>query len=49
MRSICEALKETHRAFEQDEVPVGSVVVTNQLIIARGSNTFFSVFSAYIS
>jgi len=34
-----EALKEAQKAFEQDEVPVGSVVVTNQRIIARGSNT----------
>jgi len=33
-----EALKEAHRAFEQDEVPVGAIVVTNQRIIARGYN-----------
>lgn len=34
-----EALKEAKKAFESDEVPVGAVVVSNQRIIARGSNT----------
>lgn len=33
-----EALKEAHKAFEQDEVPVGAIVVSNQRIIARGYN-----------
>jgi tRNA(adenine34) deaminase len=33
-----EALKEAHKAFEADEVPVGAVVVTGQRIIARGCN-----------
>lgn len=33
-----EALKEAQRAFEQDEVPVGAVVVCNQRIIARAHN-----------
>ena len=35
---INEALKEAEKAYEQDEVPVGAVVVSNQRIIARGSN-----------
>lgn len=33
-----EALKEAQHAFEQDEVPVGAVVVSNNRIIARGHN-----------
>jgi tRNA(adenine34) deaminase len=33
-----EALKEAHRAFELDEVPVGVVIVANNKIIARGHN-----------
>ncbi len=33
-----EALKEAQRAFEEDEVPVGAVVVCNNKIIARGHN-----------
>lgn len=33
-----EALKEAQKAFEQDEVPVGAVVVSNNRIIARGFN-----------
>jgi tRNA(adenine34) deaminase len=33
-----EALKEAHKAFEQDEVPVGAVVVCNDRIIGRGHN-----------
>jgi tRNA(adenine34) deaminase len=33
-----EALKEAQRAFENDEVPVGAVVVCNQKIIARAHN-----------
>ncbi len=33
-----EALKEAHKAFEKDEVPVGAVVVCKQQIIARGHN-----------
>ncbi|MFM2206396.1 MAG: hypothetical protein RL213_371 [Bacteroidota bacterium] len=33
-----EALKEAHKAFEQDEVPVGAVVVCEGRIIARGHN-----------
>ena len=33
-----EALKEARKAFEQDEVPVGAIVVSNQRIIARGFN-----------
>ena len=33
-----EALKEAILAFEEDEVPVGAVVVTNNRIIARGHN-----------
>ncbi len=33
-----EALKEAQKAFEQDEVPVGAVVVWNNRIIARAHN-----------
>jgi len=33
-----EALKEAHRAFELDEVPVGAVVVCQNKIIARAHN-----------
>ena len=34
-----EALKEARKAFEQDEVPVGAVVVCNKQIIARAHNS----------
>ena len=33
-----EALKEAHKSFERDEVPVGAVVVANGRIIARAFN-----------
>ena len=33
-----EALKEAQIAFEQDEVPIGAVVVCNKQIIARAHN-----------
>ena len=33
-----QALREARRAFEQDEVPVGAVVVHNERIIGRGFN-----------
>lgn len=33
-----QALREAQRAFEEDEVPVGAVVVMNERIIARGYN-----------
>ncbi len=33
-----EALKEAHKAFEQEEVPVGAVVVCDNRIIARAHN-----------
>ena len=33
-----EALKEAQNAFDQDEVPVGAVVVSNNRVIARGYN-----------
>jgi tRNA(adenine34) deaminase len=33
-----EALKEAHKAFEEDEVPVGAVVIHGGKIIARGHN-----------
>jgi tRNA(adenine34) deaminase len=35
---MAEALKEARRAFDDDEVPVGAVVVCNQRIIARAHN-----------
>ncbi len=33
-----EALKEARKAFEKDEVPVGSLVVCNNTIVARAHN-----------
>lgn len=33
-----EALKEAQKAFDQDEVPVGAVIVSNNRIIARTHN-----------
>lgn len=33
-----EALKEARKAFEQDEVPVGAVIVCDKTIIARAHN-----------
>lgn len=33
-----EALKEAHKAFDKDEVPVGVVVVANKRVIARAHN-----------
>ena len=33
-----EALKEAQRAYDQDEVPVGAVIVWNNRIIARAHN-----------
>lgn len=35
---MVEALKEAWKAFQQDEVPVGAVLVKEQRIIARGHN-----------
>jgi tRNA(adenine34) deaminase len=32
------ALQEAHKAYEEDEIPVGAVVVCNQRIIARSHN-----------
>lgn len=33
-----QAITEARRAFDEDEVPVGAVIVMNQRIIARGYN-----------
>ena len=33
-----EALKEAKKAFDEDEVPVGAVIVNDGMIIARGYN-----------
>lgn len=33
-----EALKEAKRAFDDDEVPIGAVVVSNNTVIGRGHN-----------
>lgn len=33
-----EALKEAHKAFDEDEVPVGAIVVCDNKIIARAHN-----------
>ncbi len=35
---MMQALKEARIAFDQDEVPIGAVVVLNEKIIARGHN-----------
>ncbi len=35
---MLEALKEAQRAFDEDEVPVGAVIVHNGRIIGRGHN-----------
>ena len=35
---MTQALKEAKKAFDEDEVPIGAVVVLNGKIIARGSN-----------
>jgi len=35
---MSEAIKEAHRAFDEDEVPVGAVVVYDGRVIARGRN-----------
>lgn len=32
------ALKEAQRAFEEDEIPIGAIVVQNNKILARGYN-----------
>ena len=32
------ALKEAKRALEEDEIPIGAVVVMNEKVIARGYN-----------
>ena len=33
-----QALKEAQRAFQEDEVPVGAIIVMNERIIGRGYN-----------
>ena len=33
-----EAIREAHKAFEMDEVPIGAVIVCNDIIIAKGHN-----------
>lgn len=35
---MMQAIKEAKRAFEDDEIPIGAVVVMNEKIIARGHN-----------
>jgi len=35
---MSEALKEARKAFDRDEVPIGAVVVCNQMVIARSHN-----------
>jgi tRNA(adenine34) deaminase len=35
---MMQALKEAKKAFEEEEIPVGAVVVVNEKIIARGPN-----------
>ena len=35
---MSEALKEAEKAFDKDEVPIGSVIVCNKKIIARAHN-----------
>ena len=33
-----EALKQAKKAYEEDEIPIGAVIVCNNKIIARGYN-----------
>lgn len=33
-----QALREAHAAFDEDEIPVGAVIVSNERIIARAHN-----------
>ena len=35
---MTQALKEAKKAFDEDEIPIGAIVVTNGKIIARGHN-----------
>ena len=35
---MMQALKEAKKAFEDEEIPVGAIVVVNEKIIARGHN-----------
>ena len=35
---MTQALKEARKAFEEDEIPVGAIVVVQEKIIARGLN-----------
>ncbi|MFZ1311608.1 MAG: deaminase, partial [Chitinophagaceae bacterium] len=35
---MTQALKEAKIAFEDDEIPIGAVVVVNERIISRGHN-----------
>ena len=35
---MTQALKEAKKAFAEDEVPIGAVVVLNGKVIARGHN-----------
>lgn len=35
---MMQALKEAKKAFEEDEIPIGAVVVAGEKIIARGHN-----------
>lgn len=35
---MMQALKEAQRAYEEEEIPIGAVVVLNERIIARGHN-----------
>lgn len=37
-RHMREALREAHKAYERDEVPIGCVIVSHNRIIARGHN-----------
>ena len=38
-----EAIKEVHKAFERDEVPVGAVIVHKNRIIARAHNQIITL------
>jgi tRNA(adenine34) deaminase len=35
---MLQAIKEAQRAFDEDEVPIGAIIVMNERIIARGYN-----------
>ena len=43
IRYMQEALREARRAFEEDEVPIGAVVVADEQVLGRGYNRIESL------